>query len=291
MSALRLGVLAYPITAPADFAAFAAKFDALVAEGAAGGAQLLVMPEYACMEMAACCLGAGDVAAELRAVCAARATLLALFRDAAMRHAVWLLPGTLPWDEDGRLRNRAPLISPDGAVRFQDKAVMTRFEAEHWHVGPGAPQAVFATPWGRIGIAICYDVEFPTLVRAQVAAGAWLILAPSCTDTLHGFHRVSLSARARALENQCFVAVAPTVGEAPALGTLDSNHGYAAVYGPVDRGFAADGVVAAGALDSPGWVFADLDPARLEKVRAEGAVRNHRDWPPDPPIPLQAEPA
>ena len=126
-------------------------------------------------------------------------------------------------------------------------------------------------------------MEFPPLERAQVEAGSWMILAPSCTDTHHDFNRVRLSARARALENQCFVAVAPTEGDAPWLATLDENRGHAGVYGPVDRGFAEDGVVVEGAPDRPGWVFAALDPAALERARAGGAVRNHRDWPEAPP--------
>jgi predicted amidohydrolase len=215
--------------------------------------------------------------------------LLDLFRDLARRFGVWLLPGTLPWRDGDNVRNRAPLISPDGAMRFQDKSVMTRFEAEQWGVQAGAPPRVFDTPWGRVGIAICYDVEFPNLVRAQAAAGARLILTPSCTDTLHGFNRVRLSARARALENQCFVAVAPTVGAAPALATLDENHGYAALFGPVDRGFSADGILALGKMDEPGWVFADLDFTRLDLVREKGAVRNFRDYPADPPFPLPGQ--
>lgn len=284
MTALRLGVLAYEVTAPPTFEAFREKFDALVREGAAG-ADLLVMPEYACMEVAAAFPGAGDVAAELAAVCAQTEALLALFRAAAQRHGVWLLPGTLPWAEGGRVRNRAPLISPNGDIKFQDKRVMTRFEAEKWGVQPGENPCVFDTPWGRIGIAICYDVEFPNLVHAQVKAGAWLILAPSCTDSGHGFNRVGLSARARALENQCFVAVSPTVGLAPALATLDENHGFASVFGPVDRGFPEDGVLARGEMDKPGWIFCALEPARLDAVRANGAVRNFRDFPPDPPPP------
>ena len=289
MSVLRLGVLAYPVTAPASFADFAEKFDGLVAEGRRGGAEMLVMPEYASMELAAAGPGAGRVTAELDDVCAQRPALVALFAEVARRHGVWLVPGTLPWAESGRVRNRAPLISPDGAMRFQDKSVMTRFEAEQWGVQAGLPPRVFETPWGRVGIAICYDVEFPNLVRAQAVAGAKLILAPSCTDTLHGFNRVGFSARARALENQCFVAVAPTVGVAPGLATLDENHGYAAVFGPVDRGFDADGVVARGEMDRPGWVFAELDFDRLDAVRQDGAVRNYRDYPGEPPTPLPGE--
>jgi predicted amidohydrolase len=183
---------------------------------------------------------------------------------------------------DGKVRNRAPFISPDGRVLFQEKRVMTRFETESWEVSAGEEPQVFETPWGRIGISICYDVEFPMLVRAQVESGAWLILAPSCTDTLWGFNRVHLSARARAVENQCFVAITPTVGEAPWSATLDVNRGYAGVFGPCDRGFPDDGVITRGVLDEPGLVLAELDPSLIDAVRQDGGVRNHRDWPAQP---------
>ena len=113
--------------------------------------------------------------------------------------------------------------------------------------------------------------------RPRRARGS--VLVPSCTDTLHGFNRVRLAARARGIGEPCFVAVVPTVGDAPWLETLDVNRGYAAVFGPVDRGFPEDGVIVRGTLDAPGWVFAELDPARLDVVRQGGAVRNHRDWP------------
>ncbi|MFN3449288.1 MAG: nitrilase-related carbon-nitrogen hydrolase, partial [Roseococcus sp.] len=192
---------------------------------------------------------------------------------------LWLQPGTLPMADGDRVVNRAPLIAPDGRLAMQEKRQMTRFESERWGVSPGAPPNVFPTPWGLIGIAICYDAEFPKLVRAQVEAGAWLVLVPTCTDTAHGFQRVRIAARARAMENQCFVAVAPTVGGFAASAALDENHGAAGIFGPVDRGFTEDGVIAEGGYDAPGLVLARLDPARIEAVRAEGAVRNHRDWP------------
>jgi predicted amidohydrolase len=121
-----------------------------------------------------------------------------------------------------------------------------------------------------------------------VEAGAWLILAPTCTDTAHGFSRVRIAARARAMENQCFVAVAPTVGEAPWCGALDTNVGQAGIYGPVDRGFTASGIIAEGEMNEGGWVFAELNPASLDAVRQDGAVRNHLSWPAAPP---QAQPA
>jgi predicted amidohydrolase len=284
MSALlRLGLLQYGVTRIESMEHYARRFDALVAAGA-NGADLLLMPEYACMEIAAALTDEPEPMAELEAVCAQSDKILEIFRASARRHGIWLQPGTLPFrDEGGTVRNRAPLISPAGEAAFQDKHVMTRFEAESWGVRSGLPPSVFETPWGRIGIAICYDSEFPGLVRAQVEAGAWVILVPTCTDTRHGFNRVLLSARARALENQCFVAVAPTVGEAPWLAALDANCGQAGVYGPVDRGFPEDGVLVQGQPDTPGWVFATVERERLDEVRRNGAVRNHRDWPAAPP--------
>ncbi|WP_439594696.1 carbon-nitrogen hydrolase family protein [Falsiroseomonas sp.] len=287
---LRLGLLAWEVGHPTSVADFASRLDQRLAE-ARGRADLCVLPEYACVELGAALAGnaAPDEATELAAMVAHAEDILAAMRQAAMRARVWLLPGTLPMRAGQRIINRAPLIAPDGRLAFQDKTAMTRFEAERWGVSAGAGPSVFDTPWGRIGISICYDIEFPKHARAQVEAGAWLILAPSCTDSLSGFARVRIGAAARALENQCFVAVTPTLGLAPWSAALDENHGQAAVFGPPDRGFPVDGVVAAGAMDVPGWVFATLDPDLVEEVRAHGAVRNHRDWPRRPvPAPKPA---
>ncbi|MCZ8278489.1 MAG: carbon-nitrogen hydrolase family protein [Acetobacteraceae bacterium] len=277
---IRLGLLQYPVGRPASIAEFATRLDRWLEEGRAS-ADLLVLPEYASVELGAA-LNGGEAteAAELAAMIAAAPDILAAMRDAARRHRIWLQPGTLPMRAaDGRVINRAPLITPEGLIAFQDKRAMTRFELERWSVTQGADPNVFDTPWGRIGISICYDIEFPKHARVQVMAGAWLILAPSCTDSLAGFNRVHFSARARALENQCYVAITPTVGEAPWSAALDVNRGRAGVFGPMDRGFPADGILAEGQMDAPGWVFCTLDPSLIETVRRDGAVLNHRDWP------------
>ncbi|WP_408611823.1 carbon-nitrogen hydrolase family protein [Falsiroseomonas oryzae] len=287
---LRLGLLQYPVEKPASIAAFGAKLDRWLAE-AAPRADLLVLPEYACVELGAALVGrdATDEPTELAAMVAHADAILAEMRAAARRAGTWLLAGTLPMRNGERIVARAPLIAPDGRCAFQEKRTMTRFEDERWGIQAGAPPNVFDTPWGRLGVSICYDVEFPKHVRAQVEAGAWLILAPSCTDSRHGATRVRVSAAARAIENQCYVATTPTVGEAPWSAALDVNRGQAAVFGPADRGFPEDGVLAAGTPDEAGWVFCALDPAKLEEVRQHGAVRNHRDWPRRPiPAPMPA---
>ncbi len=282
---LRLAIAQWRIERPAGVAGWLDRLDREVAGARAAGAEMVLLPEYAAMEAAAG--AAPDLVAELaRSVADAPALLDGAARIAA-RHGVWLVPGTLTFPRGDGVVSRAPLIAPDGATRFQDKHVMTRFEAERWGIAPGAPPAVFATPWGRIGISVCFDAEFPTLARAQLEAGAWLILVPACTDTMHGFHRVRLAAAARAMEGQCFVALSPTVGEAPWSAALDRNFGRAGVFGPVDRGFAADGIVAEGRLNEPGWLHHALDPAAPARARERAAVRNFASWPaPPPPCPV-----
>ena len=281
---LRLGLLQYGVGRPESVAAFGRALEARLEEGRAQ-ADLLVLPEYACVELGAALAGgaATDEGSELAAMVAAAPEILETMRKAARRVGVWLLPGTLPVRAtDGTVVNRAPLIAPDGRMAVQEKRAMTRFERERWGVRQGADPDVFDTPWGRIGMSVCYDVEFPKHVRVQVEAGAWLVLAPSCTDSMHGFGRVRVGAAARAMENQCYVAITPTVGEAPWSAALDVNRGHAAVFGPIDRGFPEDGVLARGALDQDQWVFCTLDPARLAAVREDGQVFNHRDWPEAP---------
>ena len=274
---MKLALLQYRLRRYHELTAWQAALELRVAEATTAGAELLVLPEYAALDV----IGGlyPTLAAELAAACDQHDAVVAAMRGMAVRHGVWLLGGSLPVRRGGAVINHAPLIAPDGRIAWQDKHRMTRFEAEHWGVSPGAPPGVFETPWGRIGISICYDCEFPALALAQAAAGAWLLLVPTCTDTQAGFNRVRLSARARAIENQCFVAIAPTVGDAPWLASMDANHGYAAVFGPVDTGFPDDGVIARGTMDEAGWLHAELDPVRIATVRCNGAVLNHRDQP------------
>jgi predicted amidohydrolase len=282
VSAVRVGALAWLVLPAPGVAAWAERLEEEVAHAARQGAHILLMPEYAPLECAV--QRVPDIAAELKAACALSPLAVDAAREIARAHNVWLMPGTMLFRVGERFFNRAPLISPDGRVAYQDKHRMTRFESERWRIDAGQPPQVFDTDYGRIGISICYDVQFSAHVRSQTEAGAWLILAPSCTDTEAGANRVRIAARARAMESQCFVAVAPTVGDAPEIATLDENRGVAGIYGPVDRGFRDDGIVDEGEANIHGWVFADLDPARIAEVRENGAVRNHRDHPePLPP--------
>lgn len=279
---LRVAACAYPIERLSCWADFEAKQARLVADASARGAKLLVFPEYGSMELSSL-LSADEqrtLASELAGVQRFLVPMLAVFAQLSTEHGVHILSPSFPerLDELSMTRNRARLHAPSGEVAVVEKQQMTRFESEAWGIAPGEAAHVIDSALGTIGVAICYDSEFPLLVRRQVEAGADLVLVPSCTETLAGYHRVAIGSRARALENQCFVLQAPTLGRAPWSHAVDDNHGAAAVYGPVDSSLSNDGIIAQGALDVPGWVFADLDFDALARVRADGQVRNYRDW-------------
>jgi predicted amidohydrolase len=143
----------------------------------------------------------------------------------------------------------------------------------------GQGLTTFDTDLGRIGVVICYDSEFPLLSRALVEQGAEILLAPSCTDSLAGFTRVRVGSMARALENQCVVVHAPTVGLCDFCPAVDENIGAASIYGPPDRGFPPTGILAEGGMNSPGWTIADVSLEAIREVRRDGGVLNHAHWP------------
>jgi predicted amidohydrolase len=284
---MKLALAQFSVEAPANFEAFTARLAATAREAKTAGADILVLPEYASMVLAGAFIKSPDIAAELEAVVANADALIATMQDVARTEKIYILGGTIPMRAGEKIHNRAPFISSTGALAFQDKQSMTRFEAERWGISGGAGPKVFVTQFGLIGISICYDSEFPLHVRAQATAGAKLILIPSCTDSIAGFNRVRLSARARALENQFFTATSPLVGTAPWSGAIDENHGYAAVYTPPDHGFPPSGVLVRGELDAPSLVLAEIDLSLIDNVRRNGGVLNHRDWPDAiPPCPI-----
>lgn len=270
----------YPIEALADWAAYEAKLARWVADAAAGGAALAVFPEYGAMELASLNpLTMGDLAGSMAFVASLMPRVDALHADLAAQHGLHILAASAPTRRaDGSFVNRARLFTPGGKIGVQDKLVMTRFEREQWRVSAGGPLRLFETSLGRIGITICYDAEFPLLARALVEAGMDLLLVPSCTDALHGYWRVRIGAQARALEGQCYAVQAPTVGSAPWSPAVDENRGAAAIFGPPDGAFPADGVLAIGTMDAPGWVFGEVDVSCVAALRANGGVLNTQHW-------------
>lgn len=278
MTAVRLAVSQYRVERLASVAAWAAKQQRLL--DAAEGAELLLFPEYASLELTGTLpdAEAGDLAAALAAMQGFGADFVDFYAREATQRGVTIVAPSIPWPlDDGRVVNRVWMLRPNRTPAWIDKLTMTRFEAESWGIAAGERNAVFDTPVGRVGVLICYDSEFPLLARAQVEAGARLLLVPSCTDSEAGYQRVRVGCRARALEQQCVVAQSPLTGTAPWSPAIDVSIGRAAVYGPPDRGFPDDGVIAE-ASDSADWLIVEVDLDAVDAVRRDGQVLNHRDW-------------
>ena len=278
---MKIAVAKYPIQAPADFAAFAERLTQLLGQAREAGARIAVLPEYLSLELAAS-LGApvfADLPASLAGVQRYRQAWLELFTGLAAGLDKHIAAGSFLLEHvPGRYRNRCDWFTPDGRALWQDKLQLTGFEKKTGVIDAGDVLKVFDIDGLRVGVAICYDSEFPLPVRAQYEAGARLLVVPSCTDTAAGATRVRVGCLARALENRLFVAQSVTAGLAAWSPALDVNTGEAAVFAPMDVGFPDDGVVAQ-TQGGQVWALAELDIAALDGSRARAQVANDRDWP------------
>lgn len=276
---IRVATAGYPLDWFNSPAAYEAKMAKWVGDAAASGAQVLVFPEYGAMELASL---AGVDPADLDATTGAVADRLdwaaGVLSGLAVSHGVHILAPSGPCRDGDRLVNRAYFLTPTGEKGHQDKQIMTPWEVTPWGITGNGPLRVFDTALGRIGVLICYDCEFPLLARPLVEAGADLILIPSATETVAGYNRVRIGAMARALEGQCYTAMASIVGRYP-VEAVDVSHGAGGIFCPPDTGLPETGVVASGALDQPGWTMGDLDLSALAHIRASGGVRTRTDWP------------
>ena len=203
--------------------------------------------------------------------------LLEIMRKIARRTNLSLVTGSMPIQSLGRLIvNRSYLINNEGRVLHeQDKIMMTRFERETWHVSSGATGLrIFNWRGFRCVIAICYDVEFPFLLGKAFAMnkGIDIIFTPSCTDTEHGYWRVRHSAMARAIEWQCVAVVASVIHGIEAIPDIANHFGRAAILGPCDQLFPANGCLAESVSNSEGLAIASIKLEDLEQTRTEGSV-------------------
>lgn len=195
----------------------------------------------------------------------------ALLRGHAMKNGYFLIGGSHPNIRDGKLLNTAFLFTPSGEIHTQDKIHRTRWEKEKWNTDHGDVLKVFETPFAKIAVLICYDIEFPELARRVAEEGAEIIFVPSCTDDRQGFLRVRYCCHARAIENQVYVAMTSTVGNLPVAG-LRLHYGQASIITPSDFPFARDGIAAEGVINEEQIVVADVDLALLDENRLKGTT-------------------
>lgn len=198
-------------------------------------------------------------------------------RRLAATHSITIIGGShLSRTAEG-VRNTCHIVTADGRILSQDKVHATPGERSAWGVTGGGDVEVFDTPAGKAAVLICYDVEFPELVRRAVDRGAQLLFIPFCTDDRQGYYRVRHCAQARAIENQCYLALSGVVGNQPNVENMDVNWGRSCVLTPCDLGFPPDGVAVEAPENVETMVVAELDMAKLKWAREQGTVRNLAD--------------
>ena len=250
----------------------------LVAQAAAAGAQLVALPEYFCL------MGRSDTDKLAVAEAPGHGPIQQMLADAARRHGLWLIGGTLPMatgDDPNRVYNACCVYAPDGtlAARY-DKLHLFRYDngSERYDearvLRAGAQPATVQIPTAgeplQVGLSVCYDLRFPELYRGLNRGTGErvcdLISVPSAFTHTTGRAHWELLLRARAVENQCYVI-------APAQGGLHENGrrtwGHSMVVDPW-------GEVLAVQPEGEGVVLAELDPARLAQVRTQLPALEHR---------------
>jgi predicted amidohydrolase/GNAT superfamily N-acetyltransferase len=195
----------------------------------------------------------------------------------ALEYNVNIIAGSMPEYENQVLRNVSYLLRRDGTWERQYKLHITPDEFAYWGLQGGDGLQVFDTDAGRIGILICYDVEFPELPRLLAEKEMQILFVPYWTDTKNAYERVRRCAQARAIENECYVVITGSVGNLPNVENMDIQYSQAAVFTPSDYAFPHDAIAAEATPNTEMSLIADLDLEKLRVMRHKGSVRNFKD--------------
>lgn len=188
-----------------------------------------------------------------------------------------IISGSMPELVGDKLFNVGYLCRRDGSVERYEKIHVTPDEAKVWGMQRGSELKTFETDCGKIGILICYDSEFPELSRLLADEGMDILFVPFLTDTQNGYSRVRLCAQARAVENECYVAISGSVGNLPNVENMDIQYAQSAVFTPCDFAFPSNGIKAEATTNTEMILVADVDISLLRELHSFGAVKNLKD--------------
>lgn len=266
------------ITSSDDPEANLAMIRTMVAEAAANGAGFVLTPEVSN------CLSSSRSRQEEVLCTQQEDPTLAGLREAAAQHGIWLLIGSIglkTGDADGRFANRSFLIDPEGEIAaWYDKIHMfdvdvseTETYRESDGYRPGDRAVVAQTSFGKVGLAICYDVRFPYLHRALAQAGATILTQPAAFSAVTGAAHWHVLLRARAIETGCYVLAPAQCGTHPRTrGKERKTYGHSLVVAPWGEVLLDMGT-------EPGIGYVDLDPKAVTSARARVPALSHdRDF-------------
>lgn len=273
---VRIACVQYQVRKVASFDDFAQQVRYFVDIAAGYDSDYVLFPELFTIQLLSM-LDAISPQEGMRQMAAYFDDFVALNRQLAMQFGLTIIAGSTPQLRDGKLYNVAPVCLPNGSVVMQPKLHVTPNERRWWGIHGGNRLSAIDTPAGRIGVLICYDIEFAEAARHLADAGAEIIFVPFCTDNRQGYLRVRYCAAARCIENQVYVALAGNVGNLPDVENMDVNYGQAAVLTPSDFAFARDGIQAEAEPNEETVLICDLDLDDLAEAVDGGTVRPRFD--------------
>jgi len=195
----------------------------------------------------------------------------------AVSYNVNIISGSMPILEDGKLYNVSYLLHRDGKIDEYRKVHITPNERKYYGMTGGNEIKVFDTDCGKIGVIICYDVEFPELPRLLADQGMKILFVPYLTDTQNAYTRVRHCAAARAIENECYVAIAGCVGNLPGVNNMDIQFGQATVFTPSDFAFPSNAIKGEATPNTEMTLIVDVDLNLLKELHYNGAVKTLTD--------------
>lgn len=239
-------------------------------------ADFAVFPEYFNGPLMAQFEGMSESEA-IRAMSQYTSLIVEKFSAFAVSYNVNIIAGSMPLYDGEVLKNVGYLCHRNGNVELYEKLHVTPDEEKYWGLKGGDKLKVFDTDAGKIGILICYDVEFPELSRLLADEGMQILFVPYLTDTQNAYLRVRLCAQARAIENECFVAITGSVGNLPKVENMDIQYSQSAVFTPSDFAFPSNAVKSEATANTEMILIADVDLKLLDELHSYGSVRNLRD--------------
>ncbi|WP_028296125.1 carbon-nitrogen hydrolase family protein [Olivibacter sitiensis] len=196
----------------------------------------------------------------------------------AISYNVNIVAGSMPTvDDDGKMYNTSYLCHRTGKVDAYNKVHITPNERKYYGMYGGDSVKVFDTDCGKVGIVICYDVEFPEIPRLLADQGMHILFVPFLTDTQNGYTRVRACAQARAIENECYVAISGSVGNLPNVNNMDIQYAQSAVFTPSDFAFPTNGVKSEATPNTEMVLITDVDLYALKELHEYGTVKTMKD--------------
>lgn len=199
------------------------------------------------------------------------------FSELSISYNINIISGSMPELVGEKLFNVGYICKRDGSVERYEKIHVTPDEEKVWGMQGGNQIKTFDTDCGKIGVLICYDTEFPELGRLLSDEGMDILFVPFLTDTQNGYSRVRHCAQARAIENECYVAIAGSVGNLPKVHNMDIQFAQSMVFTPCDFAFPTNGIKAEATPNTEMILIADVDISLLRELNQFGSVHNLRD--------------